>query len=66
MPVRCPDDFLAVGMQMLDDFEPDTGGDHPVGACLHGRAGVGVNHDGAVGVFIAEFGEFTRWATKIE
>ena len=39
---------------LLDYIERDTGGDHPVSACFHRRRGIGVNHNGAIGVLVAK------------
>ena len=61
-----PDDFFALGMQMLDDLEANTGRDHPVGTRFDGSAGIGVDHHRAVGMFVAEFRKFVRWAAQIE
>ncbi|MNS88892.1 hypothetical protein D3C72_1228840 [compost metagenome] len=64
--VGCPQDLLALRMQVLDDLQADAGGHHPVRARLHGGAGVGVDHHGAVRVRIAEGGELIGRATQVE
>src|SRR5690606_32479103 len=61
-----PEDLLPPAIQVVDDIEGDAGGDHPVGPGLHRRRGVGVDHHGAVGVLVAEGGEFLGGAADVQ
>ena len=53
-------------MQVLDDRQRARAGDHPVGARLHRRAGVGVDDHLAVGMRVAERGELVGRAAEVE
>ena len=53
-------------MQVRNDVEADRGSHHPVGARLHGRAGVGVDHHGAIGMRVAKRAEFVHRAAQIQ
>ena len=66
VPVRRPQDLLALRVQVRDDVQADRRGHHPVGARLHGGAGVGVDHHRAVGMLVAEGGEFVGRAAQVE
>ena len=61
-----PDDFFALFFQVRDDFQCDGGGDHPVGACFDFGGGIGVHDYGAVGMRVAERGEFVNRAAQIK
>ncbi|MNT00542.1 hypothetical protein D3C72_1349780 [compost metagenome] len=58
MFIRCPDDLLPETIQMLNEFNGDTGGDHPVCTRFDSGGGVGVNNDGSVRMGIAKRAEF--------
>ncbi|MNT19688.1 hypothetical protein D3C72_1549560 [compost metagenome] len=64
--VGCPQDFLALRMQVGNDVEADGRGHHPVRARLDGRAGVGVHHHRAVRMGVAEGREFIDRTAEIE
>ena len=64
--VGCPQDLVALGLEVGHDGQRAGAGDHPVGAGFHGGAGVGVDDDLAVGVGVAEGGKFVRRAAQIE
>ncbi len=61
-----PQDLLALGLQVVHHGQRAGTGHHPVGARLHGGAGVGVDDDGAVGMGVAEGGEVVGRAAEIE
>jgi hypothetical protein len=64
--VRGPEDLLPLPVQVRHDLLGDRGGHHPVGPCLDRRAGVGVHHDGAVRVGVAEGRELVRRGSEVE
>ena len=66
MLVGRPKDLLPLLVQMAHDVEAHARSDAPVGARLHGRAGVGIDDHGAVRMRIAELGEFIGWAAEVE
>ncbi len=66
MLVGCEEDLLSLRVQVGDDLLGDRRGDHPVGARLHRRAGVGVHHDHAVRMRIAEAREVVGGAGEVQ
>jgi len=66
MAVRREQDFPALGVQVGHHVLGDTGSDHPVGARFHGGRGIGVDHDLAVRVLVAELGKFVHRAADIQ
>ena len=66
MLVRCPQDLLALGVQVRDDGRRTRAGDHPIGARLHRRAGVGIHHNLAIRVRVAELGKVLGRAAEVE
>ena len=53
-------------VQVAHDVERDCGGDHPAGARLDRCARIRIDHHGALGVQVAETGEFIGRTTQIE
>jgi len=64
--VRCPQDFPALLVQVLDELDRNARSHHPVGARLHRRAGVGIHHHLAVRMGVAEWNETVGRAIEIE
>jgi hypothetical protein len=56
----------ALGVQVGHDLQRAGAGHHPVGACLHGGAGVGVDDDLAVRVGVAEGREVVGRAAQVQ
>ena len=51
---------------MFDDGQRDRTGHRPVGARLHFRAGIGIDHHGAIRMFVAECGKFAGRTAQVE
>ena len=54
MTVRCPNDFFAQTIQMLDQFDGDAGGHYPVCPRFNRCRGISVDHHGTIGVTVTE------------
>src|SRR5690554_404591 len=54
MLIRCPNHFLTLSRQMLDNFQRNAGGNDPVSARLYSSGGVGINDNRAIRVSIAK------------
>src|SRR3989442_6785053 len=64
--VRCPQYLFPARVQVAHDVESDCRGDHPAGTRLDRGARIGIDHNGALGVLVAESGAFTGPTTQIE
>ncbi|MNP35194.1 hypothetical protein D3C76_1285160 [compost metagenome] len=64
--VRGPDDFLAQAVEVLNQFNGDTGGNYPVRTGFYRRRGISVDHHGAIGVAVAKCMEFFFRTAKIQ
>ncbi len=66
VPVRAPDDLVALAVEVFDYLKCNAGRHHPVRPCLHRRRGIGIDHHYVVGVGIAEGREFIDGTAQIE
>ncbi len=61
-----PQDFVPAFFERAHDVKGAARCHQPVGARLHGRAGVGIDHYRALGVLVAKGGKFVDRATEVE
>ena len=54
MFIRCPQYFLALISQVLNNFKTDTGCYYPICASFHGCGSIGIDHHGAIRMLVTK------------